>query len=95
MDVCGNEGFLTIVNTFYKGAHGIILMYDVTDKRSFNELNLFINNIKNYCNNNIKVVLVGNKCDSSDRVITEEEGLLKMGKILTKFFNIFQMKFLW
>ena len=70
-------------------------MYDVTDKRSFNELNLFINNIKNYCYNNIKVVLVGNKCDSSDRVITEEEGLLKLGKILTKFFNIFQMKFLW
>jgi len=94
LDVCGNECFRTIVNTFYKGAHGIILMYDVTDKRSFNELNLFINNIKNYCNNNIKVVLVGNKCDSSDRVITEEEGLLKLGKILTKFFNIFQMKFL-
>ena len=94
MDVCGNDRFRTIVNIYYKGAHGIILMYDVTDKRSFNELNLFINNIKNYCNNNIKVVLVGNKCDSSDRVITEEEGLLKLGKILTKFFNIFQMKFL-
>ena len=94
MDVCGNERFRTIDNIYYKGAHWIILMYDVTDKRSFNEFNLFINNIKNYCNNNIKVVLVGNKCDSSDRVITEEEGLLKLGKILTKFFNIFQMKFL-
>ena len=94
MDVCGNDRFRTIVNIYYKGAHGIILMYDVTDKRSFNKLNLFINNIKNYCNNNIKIVLVGNKCDNSDRVITEEEGLLKLGKILTKFFNIFQMKFL-
>ena len=86
-DTPGNDRFRTIVNTFYKGAHGIILMYDVTDKRSFNELNLFINNIKNYCNNNIKVVLVGNKCDSSDRVITEEEGKKFAEKYNIKFFE--------
>ena len=86
-DTPGNDRLRTIVNTFYKGAHGIILMYDVTDKRSFNELNLFINNIKNYCNNNIKVVLVGNKCDSSDRVITEEEGKKFAEKYNIKFFE--------
>ena len=73
-DTAGQERFRTITKTYYKGAHGIILTYDVTDQDSFKNIRNWIKQIEANAQGNVKRVLVGNKCDKPDRVVTEEEG---------------------
>ena len=73
-DTAGQERFRTITKTYYKGAHGIILTYDVTDQNSFKNIRNWIKQIEANAQIGVKRVLVGNKCDKPDRVVTEEEG---------------------
>ena len=73
-DTAGQERFRTITKTYYKGAHGIILTYDVTDQNSFKNIRNWIKQIEANAQTSVKKVLVGNKCDKPDRVVTEEEG---------------------
>ena len=64
----------SIPKKHYQQAHGIILVYDVNDVNSFKNIKNWINQIIINAKTNVKRVLVGNKCDKQDRVITEEEG---------------------
>ena len=87
-DTAGQERFKTITNSYYKGAHGIILVYDITDKGTFKDVeNWLAGNIPcyasispyievdKYANENVVKVLVGNKNDlESKRQVTFEEG---------------------
>ena len=73
-DTAGQERFRTITKTYYKGAHGIILTYDVTDPNSFKNIRNWIKQIEANAQTNVCKVLVGNKCDKPDRAVTEEEG---------------------
>ena len=73
-DTAGQERFRTITKTYYKGAHGIILTYDVTDQNSFKNIRNWIKQIEANAQTTVRKVLVGNKCDKPDRVVTEEEG---------------------
>ena len=73
-DTAGQERFRTITKTYYKGAHGIILTYDVTDANSFKNIRNWIKQIEANAQTSVKIVLVGNKCDKPDRVVTKEEG---------------------
>ena len=73
-DTAGQERFKTITKTYYKGAHGIILTYDVTDSNSFKNIRNWIKQIEANAQANVCKVLVGNKCDKPDRQVTEEEG---------------------
>ena len=73
-DTSGEERFRTITKTYYKGMHGIILMYDVTDQNSFKNVRNWIKQIEANAEILVKKVLVGHKCDEPGRVITEEEG---------------------
>ena len=82
-DTDGQERFRNITNTFYKGAHALIFMYDVTDQNSFKNLSNWIKQVEAHGEKNLVKVLVGNNCDKLDRVVTEEEG-----KQLAKDFSI-------
>jgi len=73
-DTAGEERFRTITKTYCKGSHGIILMYDVTDKNSFKNIRNWMKHIEANVDKSTKKVLVGHKCDESSRVVTEEEG---------------------
>ncbi|CAD8151433.1 unnamed protein product [Paramecium octaurelia] len=74
-DTAGQERFKTITNSYYKGAHGIILVYDVTDKQSFKDVENWLAEVEKYANENVVRVLVGNKVDlESKREVTPEEG---------------------
>ena len=64
----------TITKTYYKGAHGIILTYDVIDQNSFKNIRNWIKQIEANAQTNVYKVLVGNKCYKPDRVVTEEDG---------------------
>jgi len=75
-DTAGQERFRTITSSYYRGAHGIIIVYDVTDEESFRNVKNWIGEIKTYASQDVTRLLVGNKCDlpPSKRVITEEMG---------------------
>ena len=77
------ERFRTITKTYYKGVHGIILMYDVTDQYTFKNIRNWIKQVIASGEKSMKKVLVGHKCDEHDRVVTEEEG-----KKLAEDYNI-------
>jgi len=73
-DTAGQERFRTITSSYYRGAHGIIVVYDVTDKDSFNNVKTWLKEISLYACANVNKLLVGNKCDLEDkRAVTFEE----------------------
>ncbi|KYK67979.1 putative small GTP binding protein rab1a, partial [Toxoplasma gondii TgCatPRC2] len=74
-DTAGQERFRTITSSYYRGAHGIIIVYDVTDRESFNNVKNWMMEIDKYAMEGVSKLLVGNKCDlTSKRTVTYEEG---------------------
>ncbi|CAM5999765.1 unnamed protein product [Sphagnum balticum] len=63
-DTAGQERFRTITSAYYKGADGIIMVYDLTEPSSLDDLETFwVPEAYNYCDKSIKVLLLGNKLD--------------------------------
>ena len=74
-DTAGQERFRTVVATYFRGAHGILLLYDVTNKDSFKNLENWLIEIEKNAQEKVLKILIGNKCDlTDDREITTEEG---------------------
>lgn len=73
-DTAGQERFRTITTAYYRGAHGIMLVYDCTDEQSFWNVRNWIKAIESYANSNVSIVLIANKCDMPDREVTTEQG---------------------
>ena len=85
-DTAGQERFGAITKTYFKGASGIILIYDISDRCSFKNVINWIKMAEVNEPNAIKI-LVGNKCDIPERVVTEEEGKELANKYNMKFFE--------
>ena len=66
-DTAGQERFRTITNSYYKMSNGILLIYDITDRKSFEAIIYWIMQIDLHSNQNEVKILVGNKCDNNDR----------------------------
>ena len=74
-DTAGQERFKNIIASYYRGAHGILLLYDVTDKDSFKNLSNWLIEIEKNASKNVLRVLIGNKCDLEEkRVISLNQG---------------------
>lgn len=75
-DTAGQERFRTITSSYYRGAHGIILVYDITSRESFDNIKIWLNECDRYASDNVKKILVGNKCDLvSKREVSYQEAL--------------------
>lgn len=73
-DTSGQERFKTITSSYYKGAKGVILTYDCSEDDSFENISKWIEQIDLYAEFQITKVLVANKIDLPDRVISEHKG---------------------
>ena len=74
-DTAGQEKFRTITSAYYKGAHGIIVVYDVTDQTSFDNIQGWFREIDKHAVENVNKIMIGNKADLNEsRVISTEQG---------------------
>lgn len=62
-DTAGQERFRTITTAYYRGAMGIMLIYDVCDEQSFSNIRNWIRNIEQHAADNVNKILIGNKAD--------------------------------
>lgn len=70
-DTAGQERFRTITSSYYRGAHGIIIVYDVTDQESFTNVKQWLQEIDRYASTNVSKLLVGNKCDLTNKKVVD------------------------
>ena len=83
-DTAGQEQYKALTKNFYRNSDGVIIVYDVTDKNTFEKVQEWVQSISEYTDSekNIRKVLVGNKVDLPRQVTTEE------GKKLAEMYNI-------
>ncbi|KAH0786198.1 small GTP-binding protein [Histomonas meleagridis] len=73
-DTAGQERFRSIAKAYFRNAVGVILVYDITEKKTFEEINLWLGDVHSLCDPSASIILIGNKCDLEDkRVITLAE----------------------
>lgn len=74
-DTAGQERFRTITTAYYRGAMGILLVYDITSEKSFDSIRNWIRNIEEHASADVERMLIGNKCDMNDkRQVSKERG---------------------
>ena len=74
-DTAGQERYRSITNAYYKGAKGSLLVYDITNPKTFESIDRWLSDLKVNGDENISVVLLGNKSDlESDRKVTTQQG---------------------
>jgi len=66
-DTAGQERFRTITSSYYRGANGIIVVYDISDKESFENLKQWLQEIERYASNKVTISLIGNKSDLKEQ----------------------------
>ena len=102
-DTAGQERFRTLTPSYYRGAQGVILVYDVTRRDTFVKLDNWLNELETYCTrNDIVNMLVGNKIDKENREVDRNEGLkfarkhsmLFIGKCVNIYLFIINEEFL-
>ena len=87
-DTAGQERFKSISLNFIKNANGILLIYDISNKETFDSVKGWMSSIKNAANENISIVLVGNKCDLEEkREVTKDAGEEKAKEYNVPFFE--------
>ena len=74
-DTCGQEIYRSLITNFYRSTSLAIICYSVTDRQSFNEIEIWLKQVKANSDPDCKVFLIGNKVDLPDRAISCEEGI--------------------
>ncbi|KAG8429124.1 hypothetical protein GDO86_018256, partial [Hymenochirus boettgeri] len=74
-DTAGQERFHTLSVSYFRGAQGFVLVYDITNPASFENTAMWMRDIKMKAGEEVEVVLLGNKCDKEgERVVAKERG---------------------
>jgi small GTP-binding protein len=87
-DTAGQDRFRAITKNYYRGANGILLIFDITDRSSFEHIRNWIEQIKEEAPEQIIIYLVGNKIDNeNNRVVTNEEAKKLAEEFKLKYFE--------
>ncbi|XP_069012369.1 ras-related protein Rab-37-like isoform X1 [Embiotoca jacksoni] len=74
-DTAGQERFRSVTHAYYRDAHALLLLYDITSKSSFDNIRAWLTEIHEYAQSEVIIMLLGNKADmSSERAIRRDEG---------------------
>ena len=72
-DTSGQDRFRSVISSYYRGSHGIIIVFDITDRQSFDDIQTWITQIYRY-SKNANIILVGNKIDlENERQVSYED----------------------
>ncbi len=72
-DTAGQERFRTITSSYYRGAHGIMVVFDLTDESSFKNVEKWFIEIDRYGNDQVCRILIGNKADLTNKRVVSRE----------------------
>lgn len=81
-DTAGQERYKAITSAYYKGAKGAMIVYDVTNQTSFDNVDKWTNEIKEKAARNINLMIVGNKTDLTDQIVVTSEMATEKAKAL-------------
>ena len=88
-DTAGHEKFRTITTSYYKSAHAIIVLYDITDINTFEHVKNWMIDIDKFAKSGVLRLLIGNKIDLNDnRQVTKEAGETLANKFGVNFFEV-------
>ena len=74
-DTAGQDRFRSITKNYYKGSHGIILIYDITNPITFENITHWVSQVREEASKNVVIYLIGNKIDlEEERKVSTEEG---------------------
>ena len=71
-DTMGSEAYRALTRQFYRGAHAAIVIFDLTEQNTFNDVKKWIKDIKNYGEKNVEIIIVGNKLDLIEQRTVEK-----------------------
>ena len=85
-DTAGQERYKSITSAYYKGAKGAIIVYDITQEDTFNNIETWIHEVKTKASNNLHIMVIGNKSDLyKDRQISMDKGIEKAKTLNVQF----------
>ncbi|XP_043254574.1 ras-related protein Rab-37-like isoform X2 [Colletes gigas] len=74
-DTAGQERFRSVTHAYYRDAHALLLLYDVTNKTSYDNIRAWLSEIREHANEDVVIMLLGNKSDCGpERIVKKEEG---------------------
>jgi small GTP-binding protein len=85
-DTAGQEKFRTITKAYYRGAHGILLVFDVTSVESFRQTRQWMQSIQENTADPVSIIFVGNKCDM-ERHVSQEEAMALANEFRVEYFE--------
>ena len=92
-DTAGEDRMKTMTYSYYRGCHAILIVYDVTEQKSFQNVITWVECVDKFAKSNVLRILVGNKTDLEDkRVISTEEGKKLAESNGLKFYEISALK---
>ena len=88
-DTAGQEKYYTLTSSYYKGAKGALIVYDVSQRNTFLKVEKFVNDLKENCDKRVYTILVGNKIDlEENRTVSTEEGKSLANKLKMGFYEV-------
>ena len=79
-DTTGQEKYKAITDSYFKGAHGIIFVFDMTERDTFFNMHNTVEEITEKVPLNVKFIAIGNKCDASEQIRVTERDIIKFQK---------------
>jgi len=71
-DTAGQEKFRSVIRSYYRGAIGILIVFDLTQNETFSHVKLWLNDAKNYARNECSIIIIGNKSDLNEKRVVKK-----------------------